>query len=143
MPRNSGDGPIADSPPFAQRPRPARAIYGTLGPVVGPDRSSKLDRPATCIHLDPVLVNRVLAGNRPAMDHEDTAMKFTTNEAPIDRIIRIVAGIGLAAFALAGTVTAPLLYVVWLVAAILLVTGIIGFCPLYALLHIGTKRAAH
>ena len=70
-------------------------------------------------------------------------MKFTTNEAPIDRIIRIVAGIGLAAFALAGASTAPLLYVVWLVAAILLVTGAVGFCPLYALLHVGTKRAAH
>ena len=67
-------------------------------------------------------------------------MKFTINEAPIDRIIRIVVGIGLAALALAGTVTAPLLYLVWLVAAILLVTGIVGFCPLYALFRIGTKR---
>lgn len=70
-------------------------------------------------------------------------MKFTTNEAPIDRVIRIVLGIGLAALALAGTVTAPLLYVVWVVAAIALVTGIVGFCPLYALFHISTKRAAH
>ncbi len=52
-------------------------------------------------------------------------------------------GIGLAALALAGAVTAPLLYVVWVVAAIALVTGIVGFCPLYALLRVGTKRAAH
>lgn len=70
-------------------------------------------------------------------------MKFTVNEAPIDRIIRIIAGIGLAALAAAGTLTAPVLYVVWLVAAILLLTGIVGFCPLYALLRTGTKRAAH
>jgi hypothetical protein len=70
-------------------------------------------------------------------------MKLTINEAPIDRIIRIAAWIGLAAFALAGTLTAPLLYVVGLVAAILVVTGIVGFCPLYALLHTGTQRAAH
>jgi len=70
-------------------------------------------------------------------------MKFGTNEAPIDRVIRIVLGIGLAGLALAGTVTAPLLYLVWVVAAIALVTGIVGFCPLYALFRVGTKRAAH
>jgi hypothetical protein len=70
-------------------------------------------------------------------------MKFTTNEAPIDRVIRIVLGIALAGLALAGAVTAPLLYLVWVVAAIALVTGIVGFCPLYALFRTGTKRAAH
>jgi hypothetical protein len=69
-------------------------------------------------------------------------MKLTTNEAPIDRIIRIVLGISLAGLALAGGVAAPLLYVVWLVAAILLVTGIVGFCPLYGVLRISTRRAA-
>ncbi len=69
-------------------------------------------------------------------------MNLTTNEAPIDRIIRIVAGLGLAGLALSGGVTAPLVYVVSLVAAILLVTGIVGFCPLYAVLRISTKRAA-
>jgi hypothetical protein len=69
-------------------------------------------------------------------------MKLTTNEAPIDRIIRIVAGIGLAGLALAGAVAAPLLYVVWLVAAILLVTGVVGFCPLYAVLRVSTRRGA-
>jgi Protein of unknown function (DUF2892) len=70
-------------------------------------------------------------------------MKIGTNEAPIDRAIRIVLGIGLAALALAGAVAAPWLYVVWVVAAIALVTGIVGFCPLYALLRVSTKRTAH
>ena len=69
-------------------------------------------------------------------------MKIEINEAPADRIIRIVAGIVLAAVAIGGAVTAPLLYVVWLVAAILLVTGIVGFCPLYALLRVSTKSKA-
>jgi len=69
-------------------------------------------------------------------------MKLTTNESPIDRIIRIVLGIGLAGLALAGGVTAPLVYVVWLVAAVLVVTGIVGFCPLYAVLRVSTRRAA-
>jgi hypothetical protein len=69
-------------------------------------------------------------------------MKFEINEAPIDRIIRIVAGIALAAVAIGGAVTTPLLYVVWVVAAILIVTGIVGFCPLYALLRVSTKSKA-
>jgi hypothetical protein len=69
-------------------------------------------------------------------------MKLTTNESPIDRIVRIVLGIGLTGLALAGGVAAPLLYVVWLVAAVLVVTGIVGFCPLYAVLRVSTRRAA-
>ncbi len=69
-------------------------------------------------------------------------MKFEINEAPIDRAIRIVLGIALAGLAVGGVVTAPLLYGVWVVAAILLVTGIVGFCPLYALLRVSTKSKA-
>jgi len=66
-------------------------------------------------------------------------MKLEINEAPIDRVIRVVLGIALAGVALAGAVAAPWLYAVWVVAAILVVTGIVGFCPLYAILRIGTK----
>lgn len=69
-------------------------------------------------------------------------MKFGANEGTIDRVIRIVLGVGLGALALAGAVSAPWLYVVWVVAAIALVTGIVGFCPLYALFRISTKPAA-
>jgi hypothetical protein len=69
-------------------------------------------------------------------------MKLTTNESPIDRIVRIVLGLGLAGLALSGAVTVPLLYVVWLVAAVLVVTGIVGFCALYALLGVSTRRVA-
>ena len=69
-------------------------------------------------------------------------MKLEINEAPIDRAIRIVAGIALAAVALGGAASSPLLYVVWVVAAIALVTGIVGFCPLYALLRVSTKSKA-
>ena len=66
-------------------------------------------------------------------------MKLEINEAPIDRAIRIVLGIALAAVALGGAVSVPLIYGVWIVAAIALVTGIVGFCPLYALLRVSTK----
>jgi hypothetical protein len=69
-------------------------------------------------------------------------MKLEINEAPIDRAIRIVLGIALAAVALGGAASSPLLYVVWVVAAIALGTGIVGFCPLYALLRVSTKSKA-
>jgi hypothetical protein len=69
-------------------------------------------------------------------------MKLEINEAPIDRVIRVVLGIALAAVALGGAVSSPLLYVVWVVAAIALGTGIVGFCPLYALLRVSTKSKA-
>ena len=69
-------------------------------------------------------------------------MKFEINEAPVDRAIRIVLGIALAAVALGGAVSSPLIYVVWVVAAIALITGIVGFCPLYALLRVSTKTKA-
>lgn len=68
--------------------------------------------------------------------------KLEINEAPIDRAIRIVLGIALVAVALGGAINAPLLYGVWVVAAIALVTGIVGFCPLYALLRVSTKSKA-
>ncbi len=70
-------------------------------------------------------------------------MKLTINESPLDRIIRIAVGLGLAGLAIAGVVTEPIEYAVWLVAAALLATGIVGFCPLYALLHVSTRRATH
>ena len=69
-------------------------------------------------------------------------MKLTAMNRPSTGSSGSSLGIGLAALALAGGVTAPLLYIVWPVAAMRLVTGIVGFCPLYALLRVGTKRAA-
>ena len=64
------------------------------------------------------------------------------NESPADRIVRIVLGIILAALAITGVATGALAVVAWVVAAILLVTGIVGFCPLYAILRFSTKSAA-
>ncbi len=66
-------------------------------------------------------------------------MKFPTNEAPIDRALRVVIGLVLGVAAIAAPMSAPLLYVALVVAAILVVTGIVGFCPLYAILRVSTK----
>lgn len=68
-------------------------------------------------------------------------MKLTINEIRPSTGFRIVAGLGLAGIAIAGVVTAPIAYAAWLVAALLLVTGIVGFCPLHAL-GVSTKRAS-
>jgi hypothetical protein len=68
-------------------------------------------------------------------------MKFGQNESTIDRVIRIVVGIALVAMAATGIVAAPLTYAVWAVAAILLITGAVGFCPLYAILRLSTRSA--
>jgi len=69
-------------------------------------------------------------------------MTFGTNEGTSDRVVRIVVGLALAAFAVAGGMGAPMVYVGWVLAAVLLVTGIVGFCPLYALLRVSTRRAS-
>jgi Flp pilus assembly protein TadB len=74
---------------------------------------------------------------------EATAMKLPTNESTIDRVLRIVLGLAVAAVSLAGAIVAPWLYVAWVVAAILVVTGIVGFCPLYAIFRLSTKSRAH
>ncbi len=63
------------------------------------------------------------------------------NESGIDRIIRAVVGIILIALAASSVVTGALGIVFWVVGAVLLLTGIVGFCPLYALLKIRTKQA--
>lgn len=68
-------------------------------------------------------------------------MKLQINESPVDRIIRIVLGIALFAFAAVGGLTAPVLYIVWLGATIALVTSVVGFCPLYAIFRFSTQPA--
>ncbi len=68
-------------------------------------------------------------------------MKLQLNESTPDRIIRVIAGSVLLALAFAGILGGPVAILAWVVGAILLVTGVIGFCPLYAILRVSTKRA--
>ena len=63
---------------------------------------------------------------------------FSQNESALDRVIRLVIGVGL------GILVFTSLTGVWqiiaaVVAAIMLLTAAVGFCPLYALFHISTK----
>ncbi len=64
-----------------------------------------------------------------------------TNESMIDRVIRIVAGVVLLALGWTGTVTGVLGEIFKYLGIIPLLTGIIGWCPLYTLLRIRTNKA--
>lgn len=64
-----------------------------------------------------------------------------TNMSNLDRIIRVVLAIVLFALYFTGTVTGALGIVFIVIGAIALITGVVGFCPLYALLKIKTNKA--
>ena len=59
-----------------------------------------------------------------------------TNEGALDRVVRVVAGAGILSLAFIGPQT-PWAYI----GLIPLLTGIVGFCPLYALIGINTCGA--
>jgi hypothetical protein len=63
---------------------------------------------------------------------------FTINEGSVDRVVRIVLGLALLALVFVGPRT-------WLgfVGIVPLVTGAIGFCPLYRLLGVKTCPTGH
>jgi hypothetical protein len=64
-----------------------------------------------------------------------------TNESSLDRIIRVIFGIALLALYFTGTVTGGIGIVLIVLGAVALLTGLVGFCPLYALLKLNTKKA--
>ncbi len=61
------------------------------------------------------------------------------NESNLDRIIRAVAGIVLLYLGLA-VFTGALAIVLDVVGVVLLLTGAVGFCPLYALFKLSTLK---
>jgi hypothetical protein len=60
------------------------------------------------------------------------------NESTIDRVIRAVLGVAFVAIGLA--VGGTLAVVLYVLAAVMLVTAFAGFCPLYRLLGIDTCK---
>ena len=60
------------------------------------------------------------------------------NVGGVDRIIRLVVGVGAIAFGVMGGLEAPLNYVAMGVGAVLVGTAALGWCPPYALLGINT-----
>ena len=62
------------------------------------------------------------------------------NEGSVDRIIRVIVGIAVLALGLFGGIGGWLLWVAYILGAILLITGIVGFCPLYTLFKFTTAK---
>ena len=60
---------------------------------------------------------------------------LATNEHAIDRVLRVILGIGLVALAFVGPKT-PLGFL----GIIPLATGLVGSCPLYSVLGLSTRR---
>jgi len=63
------------------------------------------------------------------------------NLGNIDRVLRIVLSLVVAALLLTGTLSGTLGWILGVVAIVLLVTGAISFCPLYFPFKISTKKA--
>ncbi len=62
---------------------------------------------------------------------------MTANEGTLDRTIRVVLGIALVAVALVGP------KIPWgFIGVVPLLTGLVGFCPLYRLVGLSTCRTA-
>ena len=68
-------------------------------------------------------------------------MNKLLNESTTDRIIRVVLGIVLLALGWSGVVSGGFgVFLKWF-ALVPLLTGAVGFCPLYALLKLRTNKA--
>jgi hypothetical protein len=64
------------------------------------------------------------------------------NEARWDRILRVLAGIVLISLGLGGVIGGGLSVALVIIGFILLITGLVGWCPLYALFRIRTNKAS-
>jgi hypothetical protein len=63
------------------------------------------------------------------------------NLGTIDRTIRILAAIAIGVFLYTGALAGTVGIIGGVVAALLLLTGTVSFCPLYAALKITTRKA--
>jgi len=61
------------------------------------------------------------------------------NESSADRVIRIIVGLVLLYLGWVGVVTGGWGTFFKIIGFVPLLTGIVGWCPLYALLHVSTK----
>ncbi len=63
-----------------------------------------------------------------------------TNEGTVDRVLRIIVGIALIAVGVWVVESQAAIWILTIVGIVLLVTGIIGWCGLYTLFGVSTKK---
>jgi hypothetical protein len=68
-------------------------------------------------------------------------MKFL-NESGVDRLIRVIAGVVILALGWTGMVSGTFGLVLKILGFVPLLTGIIGWCPLYALFKFRTNKVS-
>jgi hypothetical protein len=59
----------------------------------------------------------------------------------LDRILRIIVAAAVAVFFFMGMITGVAAIILGVLAVVLFLTSVIGFCPVYAVFSTGTKRA--
>jgi hypothetical protein len=64
---------------------------------------------------------------------------MTQNMGTVDRVVRFLLAVVVAVLYFTGTISGALAIILGVLAVVLLVTSILGFCPLYAPFHISTK----
>lgn len=64
------------------------------------------------------------------------------NMSTFDRVARVIAAIVFALLIYSGAVEGTLAIVMGIVAALLLLTGFVSFCPLYSLLKFSTRKTS-
>lgn len=72
--------------------------------------------------------------------YEDPFWSFV-NESGLDRIIRVILGLAALYAGWADLASGPLGIASLVIGGLLLVTGLIGFCPLYAIFKFRTNKA--
>jgi hypothetical protein len=72
--------------------------------------------------------------------YEDPFWSFV-NESGLDRIIRVILGLAALYAGWAGLASGPLGIASLVIGGLLLVTSLIGFCPLYAIFKFRTNKA--
>ena len=70
----------------------------------------------------------------------DIVVSALINESAWDRIVRVVLGLALLYLWVGGVLSGAVAIVVGIVGIILLITGLVGFCPLYRVLGFSTKE---
>jgi hypothetical protein len=62
------------------------------------------------------------------------------NESNVDRIIRVIAGVVLLYLGFGGALAGATAVIADVIGVVLLLTGAVGFCPLYAMFKLSTLK---
>ena len=76
-------------------------------------------------------------------EEQENIMGLARNVGSIDKVIRLIAGVALAAFAFLGAgLSTTIGLVALIVGVVLIATGLINFCPLFKILGISSFRTS-